>query len=177
MTQTARAAAIAPLAIVVLLTGLILYEHPRAVATPIAREPIVLDAGTPSWTSALTTSVRATTVVLDSSLSHAESLAAGTPIADVRLTTDRGVVTLPLRAGLDSAEWAARRRDVASIAGFTAPAPYLHWVDPGGEFFGQRYRARLRLEQESTSESIDVRLAPGLPSDRAATLFHLELTQ
>jgi hypothetical protein len=120
--------------------------------------------------------VRATVLVLDSSLSHAESLTTGTPVVEIRLTTDRGVVTLPLRAGLDSAEWAARRPDVAAITGFTAPEPYLHWVDSGRGFFGQRYRARLALDRETTIEGIEIRLAPGIPPDLAATLFHLELT-
>jgi hypothetical protein len=171
------AAALAPFSILALLTALTLYTHPSAVATPIAREPVVLEAARPSWTKTLAAPARAATVVVDSSLSHAESLAAGTPIAEIRLTTERGVVTLPLRAGVDSAEWAARRPDVAAIAGFSAPAPYLHWVDPGRAFFGQRYRARLALDAEATIEAVEVRLSTDVPADLAATLFHLELTR
>ena len=95
----------------------------------------------------------------------------------MRLATTAGEITLPVRAGVDTGEWAARRSDVAAIAGFTAPAPYLSWVDAGRRFFGQRYRARLRLEQPAIATAVEVRLAPGIAPDVVLTLYHLELVR
>jgi hypothetical protein len=165
------------LALAVLLVPLALFAHRPVEASPIARQPIELDARSPAWTARLDAPARVATVVLDSSLSHAAALASGTAIAEVRLATDAGEMTLPVRAGVDTGEWAARRSDVASIAGFTAPAPYLHWVDAGRGFFGQRYRARLRLDQPAMVTAVEVRLAPGIAPDVVLTLFHLELAR
>jgi hypothetical protein len=174
---SSTAAALAPLVLVTLLAPLALLTHPAIEASPIASQPVELDADSPSWSASLDAPAPAATVILDSSLSHAESIAPGTVIATVRLATAGGPVELPLRAGLDTGEWAARRPDVAAIAGFTAPAAWLHWVDAGRGFFGQRYRAWLPLDAPVTANAIEVRLAPGTQSDVVLTVFHLELTR
>ena len=165
------------LALAVLLASLALFAHRPVEASPIARQPIELDQRSPAWTTRLDPPARVATLVLDSSLSHAATLAPGTAIAEVRLATTAGEITLPVRAGIDTGEWAARRSDVAAIAGFTAPAPYLHWVDAGRSFFGQRYRARLRLDQPAIVTAVEVRLAPEIAPDVVLTLFHLELAR
>jgi hypothetical protein len=50
-------------------------------------------------------------------------------------------------------------------------------VDAGRAFFGQRYRARLRLDRPATATAVEVRLAPGIAPDVVLTLFHLELVR
>ena len=170
-------AQLAPLALVVLLVPLALLAHPPVEASPIARQPIDLDGRSPAWSARLDAPARVAALVLDSSLSNAAAIAPGTVIAEVRLATGAGEITVPVRAGIDTGEWAARRPDVAAIAGFTAPEPYLHWVDAGRAFFGQRYRARLRLDQPATATAVEVRLAPGIAPDVVLTLFHLELVR
>jgi hypothetical protein len=173
----ASPAELAPLALAVLLVPLALFAHRPVEASPIARQPIELEDRSPAWSARLDAPARVAALVLDSSLSHAATIEPGTTIAEVRLDTTAGEITLPLRAGVDTGEWAARRSDVAAIAGFTAPAPYLNWVDAGRRFFGQRYRARLHLEQPAIATAVEVRLAPGIAPDVVLTLFHLELVR
>ncbi|HEX2464690.1 MAG TPA: hypothetical protein VHR17_08685 [Thermoanaerobaculia bacterium] len=168
---------LAPLALAVLLVPLALLAHRPVEASPIARQPIDLDERSPAWSARLDAPARVATLVVDSSLSHAATIAPGTAIAEVRLVTTAGEITLPVRTGVDTGEWAARRSDVAAIPGFTAPAPYVHWVDAGRGFFGQRYRARLRLDQPAIATAVEVRLAPGISPDVVLTLFHLELVR
>jgi hypothetical protein len=154
-----------------------LATHPALAAAPIARQPIEIDATTSSWSAPLGAPARTRGLVIDSSLSHAASIAPGTVIAEVRLATTDGEVTLPLRAGIDTGEWAARRHDVAAIAGFVAPQPWLHWVDEGRGFFGQRYRARLRLERPVDVNGVEIRRASSVAPDLEITVFGLELTR
>ncbi len=175
--RAATPAQVAPLALAVLLVPLALLAHPPVEASPLARQPIALDGRSPAWSARLDAPARVAALVLDSSLSNAAAIAPGTSIAEVRLATGAGEIVLPVRAGIDTGEWAARRRDVAAIAGFTAPEPYLHWVDAGRAFFGQRYRARLRLDRPATATAVEVRLAPGIAPDVVLTLFHLELVR
>jgi hypothetical protein len=166
-----------PFALFALLGVVALLAHPAVEATPIAHQPIELVAGSPAWSLVLRDPARVRTVVLHSSLSHAAATAPGTVIAEVRLATAGGDVVVPVRAGIDTGEWAARRADVAAQPGFTAPVPYLHWVDAGRGFFGQRYRSRTRLDQPVTATAVAVRLTPDVTSDVVLTLFHLELAR
>jgi hypothetical protein len=175
--DSTAAATIVRFALPVILGSLLLLAHPAVEATPIARQPIELDRRTPSWSIALRDPARVESLLLDSSLSHAAATAPGTVIAEVRLASAGGDVVVPVRAGIDTGEWAARRADVAAQPGFTVPEPYLHWVDAGGGFFGQRYRSRTRLDQPVSATAVAVRLAPGVPSDVVLTLFHLELAR
>jgi hypothetical protein len=171
------AATLAPRALAILLAALALARHAPTAATPISRQPVELDARTPTWGAPLEPPARVSALRLDSTLSHSAAIPAGTVIAEVRLATADGERVVPVRAGIDTGEWAARRDDVAAIAGFVAPEPFLHWVDAGGGFFGQRYRAHARLDWAATATAIEVRLAPGVPSDLTLTLFHLELSR
>jgi hypothetical protein len=107
-------------------------------------------------------------------MTHAAALAAGTPVARIRLLgTGMPVVEVTLRAGCDTGDWAARRPDVAAAPLTSPPIPWLAWV--AGDFFGQRYRARLLLPRRASFARLEVALADRLPPDAALAIYQVEL--
>lgn len=114
-------------------------------------------------------------LVVVSNLSHAADVPDRRPVATVRLLAGDGAAAeWTLLAGRDTAEWAARRPDVAAAAAHPAPEPWLASVAPEGGFFGQLYRARWRAGRRLVPSRLEVRLAPGLPP---GTVLHLYRVQ
>jgi hypothetical protein len=166
------AAAAAGVALFAALVG------PRLAAPGVALlagggEAVLLDRANPSWHADLGPQ-RLGGLALQTSLIHGTGLAAGTPVARVRLLgTGTAPVELRLRAGDDTGEWAARRADVAAASRLPAPHPWQTWV--AGDFFGQRYRARLPLPRPGSFARLEIDLAPGLPPDAGLALYQVEL--
>jgi hypothetical protein len=138
-----------------------------------AGDTVLLDRANPSWHTDLPPR-RARFLAMQTSLIHGAGLADGAPVARLRLLgTGDGGTELLLRAGRDTGEWAARRPDVASAGRSRAPRPWLAWV--AGDFFGQRYRARLRLPRAGSFARLQIDLAPGLPADTGLALHQVEI--
>jgi hypothetical protein len=136
---------------------------------------VLLDHGNPSWHTGVGPQ-RWRGLALQTSLIHGAGLAGGTPVARIRLIgTGTAPLELQLRAGDDTGEWAARRPDVAAIARLHPPRPWLAWV--AGDFFGQRYRARLPLPRGASFARLEIDLAAGLPPDTGVALYQVELVQ
>jgi hypothetical protein len=138
-----------------------------------AGDTVLLDRSHPSWQADLGPR-RSRTLVLESSMVNAADLAGGTPVARVRLLgTGTAPVEILLRAGVDTGEWAARRPDVAATAHLRAPRPWVAWV--AGDFFGQRYRARLPLPGSGSFARLQIELAAGLPPATGLALHQVEV--
>jgi len=136
-------------------------------------DAVLLDRAHPSWHVDLGPG-RSRGLVMQTHLIHAADLDGGTPVARVRLLgTGSAPLELQLRAGEETGEWAARRPDVAATARLRAPRPWLAWV--AGDFFGQRYRARLPLPRAGSFVRIEVDLAAALPPDTGLAIDQVEL--
>ncbi len=136
-------------------------------------DAVLLDGGRPLWRADLGLG-RIRGLELQTSLVNAAGLAAGTPVARIRLLgTGFAPVELQLRAGEDTGEWAARRPDLAATSGLIAPRPWLAWV--AGDFFGQRYRTRLRLPRAGSYARVEIDLAAGLPPTTGLALYQVDL--
>jgi len=103
----------------------------------------------------------ATSVEIESYLSHSTALANGTLVAELLLLDDSGEVTsLPLRAGIDTSEWAYEREDVleqvvhdmATVASsFQARSGF-----PPTEHRGHTYAAHYDLAESTTIVAVQV---------------------
>ncbi|HVR12129.1 MAG TPA: hypothetical protein VMW75_29075 [Thermoanaerobaculia bacterium] len=134
---------------------------------------VLLDRANPSWHTDLAP-LRLRDLALQTSLINGAGLAAGTPVAIVRLLgTGTAPIELQLRAGEGTGEWAARRTDVAATSRLRSPRPWQAWV--AGDFFGQRYRARLPLPTTGSFARLEVDLASGLPPETSVALYQVEL--
>jgi hypothetical protein len=141
----------------------------------VPETPVVIDAGHPVWEAGITGGgdqmVRS--VVVESNLSNGVGLPPGTPVAVVRLRDLAGHTTdWTLRVGEDTAEWAARRPDVAQMGTRTPPA-WVSWV--AGDFFAQRYRSRWTLPAPVKVSQVQVERAPGVPPELVLALYQLEV--
>ncbi|HYL04668.1 MAG TPA: hypothetical protein VE075_01425 [Thermoanaerobaculia bacterium] len=136
---------------------------------------VLLDRANPSWHTDVGP-LRLRGLALQTSLINGAGLAAGTPVASVRLLgTGTAPIELQLRAGDGTGEWAARRTDVAATARLCSPHPWQAWV--AGDFFGQRYRARLPLPRAGSFARLEIDLAPGMPPETGVALYQVELEQ
>jgi hypothetical protein len=134
---------------------------------------VLLDRANPSWHTDIGP-LRLRGLALQTSLIHGTDLAGGTPVARVRLLgTGTAPIELQLRAGDDTGEWAARRADVAATTRLQPPRHWQAWV--AGDFFGQRYRARLPLPRAGSFARLEIDLASGLPPDTGVALYQVEL--
>jgi hypothetical protein len=116
-------------------------------------------------------------VSIDSTLENGADLRANAPVAIVRLADAAGHdLPFELLAGRGTAEWAARRPDVArvlALRGERVPPAWVSWV--AGGFFGQRYRQVFRVPGVTRPSRLRIELAPGLPPDLALALYRVEL--
>jgi hypothetical protein len=158
----------------VVLAALVTPQLARpATAILGAGSTLVLDRGNPSWHAEIA-SRAPRGVVLETSMVNAAALADSTPVARIRLLgTGVPPVEVLLRAGRDTGEWAARRADVAAAAPGHAPSAWLAWV--AGDFFGQRYRARLPLPSHGSFARLEIELAGGLPKGAGLAVYQVEL--
>ena len=160
-----------------LLTGAALAALAATPPTRLAARGVVLDRAHPRLHLPLA-GERVRAVVVQSNLSNAAGLPAGTRVATVRLFGAGGKLrqSWDLLAGRDTGEWAARRPDVVSRAGFVAPPGWLSWVavDDERTFFGQRYRARLDAGPPRAASRLEVTIDPALPPRVGFSLFRVE---
>ena len=157
------------------LACLVLFSTPSGGHLPIDNQAVVLAGETPHWSFRPTEPTKVSAIAVDSSLANSTSASADTVAAHVRVRGPHGVNEWPLRIGRESGEWAALRSDVGAIPGFSAPEPFLSWVDVSGSFFGQRYRAIWNLPEALTVEEIEIEMAPDVPERLTLTVFRLEL--
>ncbi len=163
-----------------LLAVAAVWALPPPAVQPMVEDPgaprvLVLDGDSPSAGFELPPGTRVAEAVVDSYLADSAALEPGTPVADlVLVAADGDRRTWTLEAGIDTGEWAARRRDVASLPGFRAPPPWLSWVAPSGDLFAQRYRGRSAFAPPVAAERVELTLRPGLGGASMA-VFHLEL--
>jgi hypothetical protein len=101
--------------------------------------------------------VRAVAIV--SFLANGLTVPQGAVVGEVRLYGAGGETVLPVRAGLETAEWALDRPDVAGQAGHRRPPVAGHWI---GQPRGNLYYARLDLPQPLRVESWELRPGVGL---------------
>ncbi len=104
---------------------------------------LAIEAGAPRFVP--TPIVAATEVRLVSSLADAVEVEQGEPVARItaRLASGRDIDPVYLHAGLDTAEWAWDRGDVAPNAKHQRASVFESWPEDG--FSGHRYQAILRL--------------------------------
>jgi hypothetical protein len=137
--------------------------------------PVVLDAARPDWEAGLPV-LPVGSVVVESALANGAALPTGTPVAILRLRDAAGQSAgWTLRAGEETGEVAARRPDVAR-EGRPVPVAWISWV--AGDFFAQRYRARLRLNRQALQDrfvKLRIERAPGLPPDLEIAVYQLEV--
>jgi len=165
----------------VLAGGLVLVVLAWVSLPPAAERPFgdhiqVLNSAHSKVAADLDTAWTTSSVVIDSYLDNSAYLPTGTPVGRLTLVAINGEQrSWLLRAGQETSEWAAQRPDVASLAGFTAPAHWLALVPAGGEFFAQRYRAEWELDRASDIVRLTLERLDGLPSEVSLAVFHLEL--
>lgn len=154
----------------------LLRTAPASVLVPIDFEPVTLDSGRTLWLQRFPAR-EISGGVLDTHLIHGADLAPGSRVATVRLRGTEGELlgTWDLLAGLDTAEWAASRPDVAGKPGFRAPDPWLAQVIPGSDFFAQRFRARFHLDEPFAVSTIAIHRDPDLPPDTELVIYRVEL--
>lgn len=124
------------------------------VRNPLAALP------TEAWLSVAFRDVERVEVV--SYLSHSADLEDGTLCATIRMATDDGALTLPIRAGLESAEWAYERDDVAEVIAHQMPEIASAWPARSGfpprDHVGHTYLGSLNLNGRDVS-SVRIDLA------------------
>lgn len=179
LSQTGRNFRWAPFAILWIVTAVgLLRGLPTTATVPIAFEAVTLSPAKPVFKRDLPRpGAQLRGGVLDSHLIYGAGLAWGTPVATVtvRDADQRVIDRWEVLAGIDTAEWAAARRDVADREDFRAPSPFLSHVAPGGEFFAQRFRTRFSLKEPQTVASISIRRHPELPPKTEFVIYRLEL--
>jgi len=104
---------------------------------------LAIEAGAPRFVP--TPIVAATEVRLVSSLADAVEVEQGEPVARItaRLASGRDIDPVYLHAGVDTAEWAWDRSDVATSARHQRASVFESWREDN--FFGHRYQTILRL--------------------------------
>ncbi|HEX6203144.1 MAG TPA: hypothetical protein VF100_09095, partial [Thermoanaerobaculia bacterium] len=185
-----------------LLAAAVLAAAGRPPETLLVVETRALTAATPRLTLELPPGTAdanaALAVLVESSLSHAVEAPAGAPVATLRFVAQPGSAapaagppSLPspgasappatappgawtLRAGVDTAEWAIRRPDVAAAAAHPSPAPWLARV-AAERFFGLVFLSRAELPVRAGAGWLVVERDPALPPEAVVHLHRLEV--
>jgi hypothetical protein len=165
-------------ALAALFVGIAVHLPPPATQLVAAGGALRLSAASPVWETRIAPR-EVSGVSIDSTLENGADLRANTLVAIVRLGDGSGRdLRFQLLAGGGTAEWAARRPDVARVLarrGERVPPAWVSWV--AGGFFGQRYRQVFRVPGITRSSRVRIELAPGLPPDLALALYRVELLQ
>ncbi len=134
-------------------------------------EPTILTAESPLWAAELD-GPPPREVVVEVALAGSGGLASGASVARLELAQGGAVAAeRPLLAGVDLADWAARRADVAAQMGPPPGTAWIAWLPPEATFFAQRYRIRWRLPPPPPASAgaapaaLRLHLEPGLPSE------------
>lgn len=157
-----------------LLAAGLLYAVPHAAPPrPLAASPVAeLDARSGQREIELTgpagrPPAAISALIARCHLSYATQLAGGTPVFDLLLygdgDDDEPAIRWTFRAGVETGEWAARRPDIAAALAHRTPPPFVTWVAPGGDFFGQTYRSRLELPRPVVPHRLVLRRRADLP--------------
>jgi hypothetical protein len=105
-------------------------------------------------------------IVIESYLSHSVDLSDGALAAEVVLRdAEGGETVLPLRAGIETAEWAYERDDVAGVVGHAMPPVASTWPSRSG-FPPREHRGHTYLAcwaWDSAQEVVAVSIRPVLP--------------
>ncbi len=163
----------AGVALALLFVGILVHLPPPATPLLPPGGAVRLSAGAPAWEALLPAGARG--VALVSSLENGAGIAPGAAVAS--LAVDPGA-RFTVAAGRGTADWAARRADVAralAARGEAAPRPWLSWV--AGDFFGQRYRRVFALPEgtgRGGPRRLRLELARGLPPAAALAVYRLE---
>ena len=148
---------------------------PPAGETVLMQEAVTLTRERPRWQSE-TGGRGATKLVVISNLANAADLPEGQPVAVIRLRHADGRTSLAhLKAGTDTAEWAARRPDVARRPDLAVPPAWQVAAAPDGPYFAQRYRSVHDVELGEPIVAVDVFRRRSLPPEVSVTLFRVEL--
>ncbi|HSM52324.1 MAG TPA: hypothetical protein VLA75_13060, partial [Thermoanaerobaculia bacterium] len=139
-------------------------------------EPAILSAERPLWTVPLD-GPPLREVLVEVALASSGGLAPGTPVARLEVASP-GAAPLerPLLNGIDVADWAARRPDVATRVGPPPPTAWIAWVAPDADFFAQRYRIRWQLPEAAVATpptELRLRLEPELPPELTLALHRV----
>ena len=105
-------------------------------------------------------------------LTHSTGLPCDTPVARVTVGSggrDREVGELV--TGRDTAEWAARRPDVARAITCPPPAPHFSWVPADGRYLGSTYAARYAWSERFDADALRVERDPRLPAAVGVAVF------
>jgi hypothetical protein len=155
----------------------LLAERPRAelLPAPVSLSPDnpEVSLGAPSWLT------RVSRVFVVSLLTSAAEVEQGEAVAQLVVTDDQDIPHIyNLRAGVDSAEWALNKRDVAAIARHASARPAHGWVvyAPTGEAFEARdYFTGLFLGSEvNRVKSVTLRYLYRNPPGRAPVTLDLK---
>jgi len=164
-------------ALAALFVGIAVHLPPPATQLVAAGGALRLSAASPAWETRIAPR-EVSGVSIDSTLENSADLRANTLVAILRLGDGSGRdLSFQVLAG-GTAEWAARRPDVARVLdlrGERVPPAWVSWV--AGGFFGQRYRQVFRVPGVTRSSRMRIELAPGLPPDLALALYRVELLQ
>jgi hypothetical protein len=173
-----------------LATALALFVFaPRPLLAPHASHALLgragahLTADDPRLDRELAVPVALDRLVADGNLSNAAGVEQGAAVATVRLfaaapspgrPVGEPVAAWTLHAGVDLAEWAASRPDVAPSLAHRVPRPWVSWVSPEGDCFGHTYRARFAAAGEVEIGRVTVERHPALPPGVAVHLERLQ---
>ena len=110
-------------------------------------------------------------LALESALADAATLPEGREVGWLGLLGhDGNERRLPLVVGVSTGEWAARK-----VPGAPAPPAWLHWVATDS-LFGQRYRARWRVEPGAFAvRRVRVVRSPDLPAEVELIVWRLQV--
>ncbi len=159
-----------------LVVVMLVRSMPVTVIMPSEFKPLQLTEEKERWGRTFP-ATELSSVVVDSNLVHAATLPKSTPVLWIRLHDQQKKIfqSWEVRAGEMTADWAAARRDIASLPGFAAPPAWLSQVAPEGTFFAQRYRTVLQTEKPRQAAWISLRRHPDLPPEVEVFVYDLEL--
>jgi len=149
---------------------------PAPSRVPLDYQAVALESSKPPWSAELDGG-SVGRISIDCNLVNGVGLAIGTPVLAVQLLDAAGkaLERWTLSSGVDTAEWAAARTDVAALPGFQAPKAWLGYVAPGGGFFGLRYRSRLTTSEPHQGARLVIRRASGLGPEVTPVIYRVEL--
>ncbi len=159
-----------------LLFALLGLNLPAASRVPLDYQVVALESNRPPWSAELDGG-KVGQISIDCNVVNGAGLVSGTPVMAIQLLDASGkpLEHWTLASGVDTAEWAAARPDVAALPGFQAPPPWLAYVAPGGGFFGHRYRSRLTTSLPHHAARLVIRRAAGLGPEVTPVIYRVEL--
>lgn len=129
--------------------------------------PVVLTATGPLWGAPL--AAPPGEIVVELALAGSAQLPPGAAIGRIGLDCEGGAaVERALRTGIEVADWAARRPDLAARLGPPPATAWISWLGPDPTFFAQRYRLLWSpppCEGGAPPVAVRIELEPDLPPE------------